>query len=238
MSGDVTYFRIERMVRSGAECFLCALEDEIERKYIDAYLSELVMDAKAREKLVEGGGFCNHHFYRMLAMATRPESSDSHGIALIAQSIIENFVQDLQKQRKRGKEVFRKTIDCPACTHLANLMEIYDRKIVELLCSRNEEFLRLLKNSKGLCIPHFLSLLTTLENTKFDEDIIKIVFEVEKKNFERLKLELSEYVKKQSYEFSNADRKTVEDAPLRSIQKIVGRRGIKILEVHLPNEQK
>jgi len=41
MSVDVTYFRIERMIRSGAECFLCALEDEIERKYIDAYLLEL-----------------------------------------------------------------------------------------------------------------------------------------------------------------------------------------------------
>jgi len=229
MSVDVTYFRIERMIKSGVECFLCALEDEIERKYIDAYLSELVMDAKSRERLVESGGFCNHHFYRMLTIATKPESSDGHGIALIDQSIIEKIVQDLQKQRKRGKEVFRQTMECPACTHLTNLMEIYNRKIVELLCSRSEEFLRLLKNSKGLCIPHFLSLLTTLENTKFDEDIVKIVFEVEESNLQRLKLELSEYVKKQSYEFSNADRKALEDAPLRSVQKIVGRKGIKVV---------
>jgi hypothetical protein len=229
MSVDVTYFRIERMVRSDAECFLCALEDEIERKYIDTYLLELVMDAKARERLVGGGGFCNHHFYRMLAIATRPDSSDGHGIALISQSIIEKTVQDLQKQRKRGKEVFRQTIGCPACVHLANLMEIYNRKIVELFCSRNEEFLGLFKDSKGLCIPHFLSLLTMLENTKFDEDIVRIVFEVEKKNLQRLKLELSEYVKKQSYEFSNVDRKALEDVPLRSVQKIVGRRGIKII---------
>jgi len=229
MSVDVTYFRIERMVRSDAECFLCALEDEIERKYIYAYLSELVMDAKARERLVEGVGFCNNHFYRMLAIATRPDSSDGHGIALISQSIIEKTIQDLQKQRKHGKEAFRQTTECPACTHLANLMEIYNRKIVELLCSRNEEFLNLFRNSKGLCIPHFLSLLTMLENTKFGEDIVKILFEVEKKNLQRLKLELSEYVKKQSYEFSNADRKALEDVPLRSVQKMVGRRGIKII---------
>jgi hypothetical protein len=74
-----------------------------------------------------------------------------------------------------------------------------------------------------------LSLFTTLENTKCNEDIVKIIFEVEKKNLQRLKLELSEYVKKQSYEFSNADRKALEDVPLRSIQKIVGRRGIKII---------
>jgi hypothetical protein len=229
MSVDVTYFRIERMVKSDAECFLCALEDEIERKYIEAYLSELVMDPKARERLVEGGGFCNHHFYRMLAVATRPESSDGHGIALIAQSIIEKIVQDLQKQRKRGKEVFRQTIECPACTHLANLMEIYNRKILELISSRNEEFLKLFKNSKGLCTPHFALLLKIIQDTMHSQsqEIIKTIIDVEEKNFSQLKSELSEYIRRQSYEFSDKDRKAVEDVLLRSVQKVVGRRGIK-----------
>jgi hypothetical protein len=229
MSVDVKYFRIERMIKSDAECFLCALEDEIERKYIDAYLSELVMDAKAREKLVEGGGFCNHHFYRMLAIATRPESSDGHGIALIAQSVIEKIVQDLQKQRKRGKDVFRRTIECPACTHLANLMEIYHKKIVELLCSRNEEFLKLIKNSKGLCTPHFALLLKMIQDTmgSQSQEIIKTIIDIEEKNFSKLKSELSEYVRRQSYEFSDKDRKEVEDVLLRSVQKIAGRRGVK-----------
>jgi hypothetical protein len=229
MSADVTYFRIERMVRSDAECFLCALEDEIERKYIDAYLSELVMDAKAREKLVEGGGFCNHHFYKMLAVATRPDSSDGHGIALISQSVIEKIIQDLQKQRKRGKEVFRQTIECPACAHVANLMEIYNRKIVELLCSRNEEFLKLFRSSKGLCIPHFALLLKMIKDTMGgqSQEIIKTIIDVEEKNFSQLKSELSEYIRRQSYEFSDKDRKAVEDVLLKSVQKIVGRRGIK-----------
>jgi hypothetical protein len=229
MSVDVTYFRIERIIRSGAECFLCALEDEIERKYIDAYLSEHVMDAKAREKLVEGGGFCNHHFYRMLAIATRPESSDGHGIALIAQSIIEKIVQDLQKQKKHSKEAFHQKTECPACAYLANLMEIYIKKIVELLASRDEEFLGLFKDSEGLCIPHFTTLLKTLEGTMHNKnrDIIKIVIDVEEKNFCRVKSELSEYVRRQSYEFSEKDRRAVEDALWKSIQKIVGRRGVK-----------
>jgi hypothetical protein len=229
MSVDVIYFRIERMIRSDAECFLCALEDEIERKYIEAYLSELVMDAKAREKLVQSGGFCNHHFYRMLAIAMRPDSSDGHGIALISQSITEKTVQDLQKQRKRGIEVFRQTIECPACTHVANLMEIYNRKIVELLCSRNEEFLKLFKSSKGLCIPHFVLLLKMIKDTmgSQSQEILKTIVDVEEKNFSQLKSELSEYIRRQSYEFSDKDRKAIEDVLLRSVQKIAGRRGVK-----------
>jgi hypothetical protein len=187
------------------------------------------MDAKAREKLVEGGGFCNHHFYRMLAIATRPESSDGHGIALIAQSIIEKIVQDLQKQRKRGKEAFRQTIECPACTHIANLMEIYDRKIVELLCSHNEEFLKLFKNSEGLCTPHSALLLKMIKDTmgSQSQEIIKNIIDVEEKNFSQLRSELSEYIRRQSYEFSDKERKAVEDVLLKSVQKIVGRRGIK-----------
>ncbi|MGC9095003.1 MAG: DUF6062 family protein [Candidatus Bathyarchaeia archaeon] len=229
MSADVTYFRIERMIKSGVECFLCALEDEIERKYIDAYLSELVMDAKSREKLIESGGFCNHHFHRMLAIAIRPESSDGHGIALIAQSIIEKTVQDLQKQKKHSKEAFHQKTECPACTHLVNMMKIYTKKIVELLASRDEEFLSLFKDSKGLCIPHFKTLLKTLEDAtpNKNQDVINTIIEVEEKDFSRLKSELSEYVRRQSYEFSDEDRRAVEDALWRSIQKIVGRRGVK-----------
>jgi len=47
------------------------------------------MNAKAREKVVESMGFCNHHSYKMLIAASKPESPDGHGIALIAKSIIE-----------------------------------------------------------------------------------------------------------------------------------------------------
>ncbi|MEM1563726.1 MAG: DUF6062 family protein [Candidatus Bathyarchaeia archaeon] len=229
MSVDVTYFRIERMIKSGAECFLCALEDEIERKYMDTYLSELIMDAKAREKLVESMGFCNNHFYKMLITATKPESSDGHGIALITQSIIEKLLQEFQKRKKHRREFFpqAKKHNCPACAHMANLMEIYNRKILELLFSRDEEFLKLIKDSKGLCIPHFVTLLKKLEDVIHhqNQDMIDVIFEVEEKGFRRLKSELSEYVRRQSYEFSNEDRRAVEDVLLRSIQKIVGRRG-------------
>jgi hypothetical protein len=233
---DVTYFRIERIVRSGAECFLCALEDEIERKYIDAYLSDFVMDAKAREKVVESMGFCNHHFYKMLIAASKPESPNGHGIALIAQSIIEKLIQDLQRQKKHCKGCFcqiKSVKNCPACVHLASFREIYNKKIVELLYSRDEEFLKLFKNSKGLCLPHFITLLNAVEKTTYNQsrDIIKAIVDVEEENFRRLNMELSEYVRRQSYEFSDKDRTAIEGVLFRSVQKIVGKRGMMLSNV-------
>ncbi|MEM3789134.1 MAG: DUF6062 family protein, partial [Candidatus Bathyarchaeia archaeon] len=109
-------------------------------------------------------------------------------------------------------------------------MKIYIAKIVELLSSYEEEFLKLFKDSKGICIPHFTFLLESLKNMINNQEIVKTIVEVEEKNLQRLKSELSEYIRRQGYEFSDLDRKDVEDVPLRSIQKIVGRRGLKSRE--------
>jgi len=235
MSVDVTYFRIERIIKSGAECFLCALEDEVERKYLDAYLSELVMNGEAREKIVESRGFCNHHFYRMLIAASKPESPDGHGIALISQNIIEKLIQDLHKQKKNYKSFYQKEKmkNCPACAYIANFMEICNKKIVKLFSSDNKEFLTLFKDSKGLCIPHFTMLINELKEVLHTQnwEIIETIIEIEEKNLRRLNSELAEYVRRQSYEFSDQDRTTVEDVLLRSVQKMVGRRGLKLRNI-------
>ncbi|MEM2098190.1 MAG: DUF6062 family protein [Candidatus Bathyarchaeia archaeon] len=69
MSIDVAYLRIKRLMASSEECFLCALEEEIDRKYMETYLYELVMDAAARKRITESRGFCNQHFYKISAVA-------------------------------------------------------------------------------------------------------------------------------------------------------------------------
>lgn len=149
-------------------------------------------------------------------------------------SIIEKLIQDLCKQKRNRREVFTQTLNekkCPACVHIANFMEIYNKRIVELLSSNNIEFLKLLKNSKGFCIPHFTALMreATREMRKDKQEIIYALVEVEEKNLLRLNRELSDYVERQSYEFSDEHRKSLEDVLLRSIHKIAGRRGINFL---------
>lgn len=75
-----------------------------------------------------------------------------------------------------------------------------------------------------------MTLLKALEDAMHNQnqDVIDAIFEVEEKSFRRLKSELSKYIKRQSYEFSNEDRRAVEDVLLRSIQKIVGKRGSRL----------
>jgi len=234
MSVDIAYLRIKRVIGNGEECFLCSLENEIERKYTDTYLSELVMDASSREKIVESRGFCNHHYYKMLIAATKPGSPDGHGIALVNQSVVDELIQGIRKQRSHRIDDLHKILitenKCPACIHLAEFSRIYVEKIVELLSSDSAEFLKLLKESKGFCIPHFVTLVQVAKDVKptQSQKIIKTLMEIEEKNLRMLNLELVEYVKRQSYEFSEKDRVAVADIVPRSVKKIAGRRGMKL----------
>lgn len=237
MGVDMAYLRIKRVIAGERECLLCALEDEIECKYVDTYLSELVMDASSRQKIVESRGFCNHHFYRMLITANKPRSPNGHGVALVNETIVNRLVQDLHKQKSNRIDNLDKLIvtenKCPACIYLAEFSKMYTEKIVELLSSDSKEFLELLQKSKGFCIPHFVTLVQIAKNFAHiqSQKIIKTLIEIEERNLRKLASELAEYVKRQSYEFSEKDRLTVADIIPRSVEKIAGRRGMKLKTV-------
>ena len=233
MNLDIAYFRIKRAIECEEECFLCVLEDEIERKFVDTYLSELVMDASARNKIIESRGFCNYHFYKMLIAANKPGSSDGHGIALIANSVVEQLLLDMRKL-SRYKNAFRNMLSseekCPACIHLAAFTYMYIQKVIELFSLQDEAFMKLFKESKGLCIPHFAALTRTIEEKSAGQaqNVIKIIIEVEEKNLGRLNSELAEYIRRQSYEFSEQERRAVEDVVWKSVGKLVGRHGLRL----------
>lgn len=186
---DIAYPRIKRMIGCGEECFLCGLEDELEAKYMDTYLSELVMDASSREKIIKSRGFCNHHFYKMLIAASKPPSPDGHGVASVNKSIVEKLIQDLRKQKRRHTDdphkLFPAENKCPACVHIEEFSRKYAEKIIELMYSGNEEFLELLKRSKGFCIPHLIALLDIAKERmpNRNEKVAKTLIEVEEKNF-------------------------------------------------------
>ena len=229
---SITYLRLKRAIEKNSECFLCDLETEIELKYLNNYLQELVMDSKARERIIQSRGFCNNHSYKILIEACKPTSSDGHGIALIMQSVTERLIQDIPEQKNFRKNDFSKVLayaeKCPACIHLADFMKIYIEKAAELLTS-SDDFLKLFKESKGLCVPHFTTLTCAAVNVEPDQSrrILAILCEVEKKNLQRLNSELAEYVRRQSYEFSEKDRAAVANVLLRSVEKIAGKRGMK-----------
>jgi hypothetical protein len=99
MDKNPLHFRIRTALEQDTECPLCVIEDELERRYIQHYFSELVMDPPSRRELVESRGFCNCHLHRMLKEATEPETLAGTGMALVMRSVVEALIQDLKTQQ-------------------------------------------------------------------------------------------------------------------------------------------
>ncbi len=229
---SIAHLRLKRAMEKNTECFLCNLETEIEQKYLNDYLQELVMDSNSRERIVESRGFCNSHSYKLLIEASKPTSSaDGHGIALIMKSVTEQLVKELPTPPYNSKYNFFKTLakakKCPACIHVGDFMKMYISEADSFLAS-SDDFIGAFKQSKGLCIPHFMILVRATKSLEVNraQKTLDILYRVEDKNLRRLDAELSEYIRKQSYEFSEKERAAIANVQLRSIQKIAGRRGI------------
>ena len=63
--------------------------------------------------------------------------------------------------------------------------------------------------------------------TNQSRNILDLLNEIERKNLQRLNEELAEYIKRQSYEFSEKDRSAIANVVVRSVEKIAGKRGMK-----------
>jgi len=99
MDRSPLYFRLRTALEKDTECMLCVIEERLERRYIQHYFSELVMDPPSRREMVESRGFCNYHLHRMLKEASRPGISAGTGMALVMRSLAEALMQDMKTQQ-------------------------------------------------------------------------------------------------------------------------------------------
>jgi hypothetical protein len=250
MKSGIGRVYIREALQKAENCFLCYLEDRFEQRYIDNYLSELVMDSGERGKIIESRGFCNYHFYKMFASSTNPGSSDGQGMALILESVTEQLLDDVKSEQqtksagsrrprlhlKRGSysitvsrllKTVAHQIKCPACDHVSTMVQIYTcdflREVIE-----DEEILKLFDASRGMCIPHYViaSLIASrMAGEGFGPAVERIV-DKQIQVLERTETDLAEYIKKQDYHFSQKDRAGTEKTVGESLVRVAGRRGI------------
>lgn len=247
---DVMHVRIFQALEKGENCFLCRLEGRLEQRFIETYLSELVMNPKAREKIIESRGFCNYHSYKMFVSATNPASEDYLGMALILKSVTEQLLEDVKNQQnikfvrtkpwklnlKRSAESIcdirlakpvSNEVKCPACDYVSKMMRLYIEGFLNEI-TKDEEMWKLFDKSKGMCMPHHIMTLCIATSTSNErlELVIKRIIGKQIQTLERLQKDLSEYIKKQDYRFSSKEKARTEESVGRSLTQVVGKRGI------------
>ena len=249
MEKSVGSIYIREALQKAETCFLCYLENRFETRYIENYLSELVMDSNERTKIAKSRGFCNHHFHKVFRISRNPATEDGLGIALTLKTVTEELLNDVKAHRnlkpatvKRLKLSFKtdsgsffipnlitvvaNQTECPACDHVSTMMQTYIQDFLQSLTA-DEEFLKLYDESAGLCIPHYIAVLF-IASRVYDAKLALSAKRILKKQIQALEKthrDLSDYIEKQDYHFSEKQRTETEMVLGESLARVIGRQG-------------
>ncbi len=224
-------------VNAGDECPICNAKRALEQDAIEYAIGPgaSYMESDIREQ-TDKVGFCSRHFTKMY------EYGNSLGNALILTSHIKKIKADLEKEiagykytkaglfSKGGSDsnVNRYINDlsgkCFVCDYYRDTYERYIATFFYLY-ENDPDFAKKIENGKGFCLPHMGELLSKagsyLKGDKLSE-FTKTLFDVEKKNLDRIEEDISWFVEKFKYENADKDWKQSKDAIPRTIQKIAG----------------
>jgi hypothetical protein len=200
------------------ECPVCELYGKTEEGYLESFLGGSVMEPDVRVE-VNRKGFCAKHFLMLYGMGNRL------GVALMAHTHLKETIEDIRKPTPKPKRWGRGAGDlhapsCACCDKLNNTMERYLDTVIYLY-ETDSSFKSLLKNGKGLCVPHYRELMSrAVSNGKnaFAEDLRGI----ELANLEKLEKDLEWFTLK--FDYRNADKPWGEsrDALIRALAKVSG----------------
>jgi hypothetical protein len=92
----------------------------------------------------------------------------------------------------------------------------------------NEEFREEFNSSKGLCLPHFISAMQMVCMSKLKNPIYiaQALIDVEMKHLQLIEHLLSEFIRKQSWDFRNEPAGPEVNANFLALNLLVGAKGL------------
>ncbi len=253
---DITTLDILDAFEGGQLCPLCQLWIKSEERLMPYLLTnEVNMDPDFRAKVIGARGFCNRHMHLLYNTAYTPGTQDGLGYALYMQDVIKLMLDKIQETKSDIEEImlkasgmlskkkvakikqtfnklennFKGTDLCPACEYLRQLDTMHTGTIIRML-DEDEEFRKIFLNSIGFCVPHFISIIKIVSETKVKnyEMILKLLFDVESKNIERIQILLTKFIKR--FDWAYKQKSYGEEIEANNIVKnfLKGVEGLKI----------
>lgn len=234
-------YTIELMdaIKSGDECPFCYIERKIEQNTLSFVLGSSYMESDVREQ-TDRMGVCKNHSKMMF------QYGNQLGNAWILKTRFHRINQEMQKQiaqyqapktgffsrEKKKKEGASSLTDWmkhqkSSCYVCARLSETYERVLHTFLylIEKDQDFLEVLKESKGFCFSHFSDLLEICEGKLGEKEkarVLPLLFDLMKKNMDRVQEDIDWFIEKQDYLNAKADWKESRDGVQRAMQKLVG----------------
>ena len=233
--------------REQDECPFCFIHRSLEQHAIDFTLgsgaSYMEDDIRAQ---TDKAGFCQEHYNKMFTYGNRL------GSALILETHLKKKTAELKAQMENFSQGDKPSLlgrlkksapaadakinnvtawvqeekkSCYICDQIQNTYERYLATFYELFKRNEDEFMELLKNGKGFCLPHFGDIMAGAErylNEKDQARLREILFPQMIENLQRIIDDVEWFQKKFDYQFKDADWKTSKDAVQRAMQKAAG----------------
>ena len=225
------------------ECPFCFIERQSEQDALDSILgsSSAYMKSEIRE-ITNKQGFCRKHYKAML------DYGNSLGSAIMIQTHLEEVRKELIKKLKSGntKEKFslfkkkndkeqegensvsswleKKRKECYICAKYKKNYQRYLETFFYMI--RTEpEFYRMVKESKGFCMPHLEDLIQGANKylgNRDREEFMGVLADLTESNMARLQEDIDWFIKKFDYRYRDEDWKNSRDAVPRCMQKLAG----------------
>jgi hypothetical protein len=208
-------------------CGICNAVRAAERKGIHSFLYEGMMFPFVRQKFLDGGGFCLHHFWMAKEIEDETWPTGGFGMAILCESLTHLADAGLSEVaavepnarptllRRREAHVFLPGHDCMFCQDNRE-KEQFLAEVLENLVDE-AEFQKPLA-THGLCIRHGELALQIWR----DQEKRKELFAQLRTQVRELAADLRELIRKRDYQYRSEPLGREQDSMLRAIRFFVG----------------
>jgi hypothetical protein len=221
----------EAFPRSG--CALCRIGEDAVRRYLRFFLHEQVNDAASRLRLIAARGFCRRHAWHFVRFEART-LDDALSTAVVSEGLIESFrsllaaapaaagARRMRRQNQRRlqglTEALTPTAECPACDEQRRAEDYAGSVLLAIL--EDPAWRERVMQSDGVCLRHLGAVIAGAEVKAIDTVDWLVADYV--RRFHALLGELTEYMRKHDYRFSDEPYGSEADAPVRAMALLAG----------------
>jgi hypothetical protein len=218
---------LDEMTKSG--CPVCNLLVRNTKKMLNTMLYEYVIEPEMHHIFRASRGLCNVHGWQLT------EQSNVMSIAVLYKAVLDEILKEVangKSSRKRVRQLFNKkengelvdslahNAPCPVCEKNTD----YGGRYVAVFSDKltDEKFASAYQDSDGLCLDHFMQAL----NHSSDHKNTQVLVEMQRAIWDRLKHDLSEFVRKYDYNNAHEAIGAEGDSWLRAVRQMSGEKGV------------
>ena len=203
------------------ECPMCKIRNILEKRLVDQYLNESVMEDFQR-RMVNELGFCAHHTEMLYSRPNKLSLALQHTTRLTALKSKIEVTADVKTADKMA-EIFMHSGDtCVICEGVEVNMIRYYKTVAEMFYAESK-FKDILLSTNGFCLEHFGALLKYARYARGKKkDYIYTLTKLERDVLNKLLEHLQWFAAKHDYRNADKPWNGADKAPERSIYKLHG----------------